>query len=298
MIDIFGKKTRSRRALLYMPGDDIHKIQKAITLGVDCLCMDMEDGVALNRKSIARKTIVNALETLDFGNAEKLVRINQVGSGLENDDLAAAIPARPDGIVIPKVSHPQEIRWVSDQITAIEEAHNWPLYGIGLLVIVETSLGIVNLKDLANADPRLWALIFGAEDLAGDLGAKRTPQGEEIFYARSLLVLHASAFGLQAIDMVHIDFEDLEGLVKESQKGYQMGFSGKQIIHPKQVIPVQNAFTPSDEEIAQAMRIQDSFDAHQKSGVGAFAVNGKMIDAPMVKLAEQVLAKARAAGKI
>lgn len=297
-MNLLEHKTRARRALLYMPGDDMHKIRKAITLGVDCLCMDLEDGVAFNRKSAARKTIVKALRTLDFGEAEKLVRINPVGSGLESDDLAAALPARPDGIVIPKVSHPQEIRWVGDQITAIEEAHNWPLYEIGLFVIVETALGLVNLKDLANADPRLRVLIFGAEDLAGDLGAKRTPEGWEIYCARCALVLHASAFGLQAIDMVHIDFEDLEGLNNESKQGSQMGFVGKQIIHPKQVIPVQTAYTPSDEEIAQALRIRDAFDAHQKAGLGAFAVNGKMIDAPIVKLAEKVLARARAAGKL
>lgn len=292
------QKTRARRALLYMPGDDMHKIRKATTLGVDCLCMDMEDGVAFNQKSTARETISEALQSLDFGDAEKLVRINPVGSGLESDDLAAVITAKPDGIVIPKVSNPQDIRWVSDQITPVEESHNWPLHGIGLFIIVETSLGIVNLTGLANADPRLRVLIFGAEDLAVDLGAKRTHEGWEIFYARSALVLHASAFGLQAIDMVYTDFEDLDGLIKEAEQGSHMGFAGKQIIHPNQVTPVQTAYTPSDEEIAQALHIRDAFDAHQKAGLGAFAVNGKMIDAPIVKLAEQVLARAQAAGKL
>ena len=289
---------RARRALLYMPGDDRRKINKATTLGVDCICMDLEDGVAHNRKEAARTTIVDALNTLDFGRAERLVRINPVGSGLEAADLAAVLPGRPDGIVVPKVGDPATVLWVSEQIAEYEQPQGWPVGGIALFAMVETARGIVNLRGIAGAAPRLAVLIFGAEDLAGDIGAVRTPAGWEVFYARSAVVTHAAAFNLQAIDMLNADFQDLETLRADAEQGARMGFSGKQIIHPNQVAPVLEAFTPSDKEIANARRIVEAHRAHQAAGTGAFAMEGKMIDMPVVKTAEQVLARARAAGKL
>lgn len=286
---------RARRALLYMPGTDWRKIEKATTLGVDCVCMDLEDGVALNRKVDARETVTQALASLDFGRAERLVRINAVSSGLEADDLDAVLPARPDGIVLPKVTDGGQVRQASEWIAAAERARGWDVGAIGLLTIVETARGIVNLPQIASADPRLQALIFGAEDLAGDLGATRTREGREVFYARGAVVMYAAAFDLQALDMVYLEFRDLEGLRAEALQGAQMGFAGKQIIHPDQVAPVQEAFTPGPDEIARARRIVEAYAEHQAAGTGAFALNGTLVDMPVVKAARRVLA--RAAGK-
>jgi citrate lyase beta subunit len=288
----------SRRALLYMPGDDPHKIEKATTLGVDCICMDIEDGVAFNRKAEARAAIVNALQTLDFGRSERLVRVNPVGSNLIEDDLRTILTTRPDGLVLPKVGEAGQVRWVSDRLAAAERENGWPPGGIVLLALIETARGVVNLSEICRSDTRLQALIFGAEDLAGDIGAVRTREGWEIFYARSAVVTHAAAFGLQAIDIVYMDLHDLEGLRAEAEQGARMAYSGKQIIHPNQVNPVQQAFTPSDEAITQAKRVVQAAADHQQEGQGAFALDGKMIDAPVVKAAEWVLARARAAGRI
>ena len=294
---------RARRALLYMPGDDLRKIQKAAGLDVDCVCMDMEDGVALNCKSEARQTIAQALRTLDFGRSERLARINSVGSGLEREDLETVLPAHPDGIVIPKLEFAEQIQWVSQVIAEYEKDAGWQSpaqspAGIPLLVVVETARGITNLKEICSASPRLEAVIFGAEDFAGDIGATRTPQAWEVFYARSAVVTYAAAYGLQAIDMVQIDFKDMGKLYQEALEGAHLAYAGKQVIHPDQVEPVQRAFTPSDEAIANALRLQQAFDQHQSIGKGAFALDGKMIDAPIVRAAERVLALARAAGKI
>lgn len=289
---------RARRALLYMPGDDMHKIHKGTNLDVDCVCMDMEDGVALKQKKRARQVIVEALQTLDFGRSERLVRINAVGSGLEEKDIETALPAHPDGIVLPKVDSSAPIRWASAKIAAAESEFGWSSGSIGLIAIVETALGIINLAQIASADPRLQALVFGAEDFASDIGAIRTAESWEVFYARSALVTSAAAFGLQAIDMVKIDFQDLQALQRESLQGAKMGFSGKQIIHPNQIVPVQEAFTPDDSTIKQALRITTAFKEHQSAGKGAFALDGKMIDAPIVKAAERILERARAAGKV
>ena len=157
---------------------------------------------------------------------------------------------------------------------------------------------MVNLGSIACAEERLQALIFGAEDFAADIGAKRSASGWEIFYARSTVITHAAAQQLQAIDMVNINFQDDEGLRVQSVQGSRMGYSGKQIIHPNQVEIVQQAFSPSEEEIQQSVEMIENFNQHQDIGQGAFAVDGIMIDAPAVRAAESILERAKAAGKI
>ncbi len=286
----------SRRALLYVPGDDRNKIEKAVTFGVDCICLDMEDGVALNRKEAARINIPKALQELDFSAAERLARINAVGSGLEEADIAAALPACPDGIVIPKVEALEQIQWAAEIIEAAELSNGWPVNSIRILIGVETARGILNLKEIAS-HPRLDGIIFGAEDYAANIGAVRSRNGWEVLYARSAIVTACAAFDLQAIDMVSIDFKDVVNLKVEAAQGAAMGFSGKQVIHPAQVGPVQEAFTPSDEAIAHARQVVETFEASQREGKGAYALDGKMIDRPLLKQAEKVLARARAGGK-
>ena len=286
----------SRRALLYMPGDDWKKITKALTLGVDCICMDMEDGVALNRKTEARATIAKALQELDFGTSEKLARINAFGSGLEQDDIQAVLPHRPDGIVIPKIESLEQIQWGSLIIEAAELDNGWPVNSVRMLVGVETAKGILNLKEIAS-HPRLDGIIFGGEDFAASIGATRTEAATELLYARQAVVIACAAYGLQAIDIVTIDFRNVDKTRCEAEFGAGLGFSGKQVIHPNQVRPVQDAFTPDAEAIAKARRLVDAFDAHQKEGKGAFALDGQMIDMPLVKNAQKVLERAMAAGK-
>ncbi len=288
----------SRRALLYVPGSDWYKINKAVTLKADSICLDLEDGVAANRKIEARETTARALRELDFGRAERLARINAIGSGLEADDLAAVVPARPDGIIIPKVADAEQVRWVSAQIAETERAQGWPLGGIGLLALIESARGLVRVTDIAAADERLQALIFGAEDLSSDIGATRTPGGMEVLYARSAVVAAAAAFARQAIDLLFLDFHDIENLSIEAARGAQLGYAGMQVIHPNQIAPVQAAFTPDDNAIAQAVRVVEAHAAHQASGTGAFALDGKMVDMPIIRAAERVLARARAAGKV
>lgn len=286
-----------RRALLYMPGDSRRKIEKALTLGVDSICMDIEDGVALNQKPAARATIAQALRELDFGRSEKLVRLNPYGSGWEAEDFAQTIAGRPDAYVLPKVESAEAVQWLDAQITRAEKEHGWPAGQMRFLVLAETARAIVNLKEIITASPRLDAIIFGAEDLAGDMGMVRTKEAWEMLYARSAIVTHAAAYNVQAIDMVCVDFKDAEGLQTESEQGARMGYTGKQAIHPNQIPIIQAAFTPDDAAIAHAQRVVAASEANQASGLGAFSLDGKMVDAPVVKAAERVLAKARAAGK-
>ena len=288
----------SRRALLYMPGDDRRKIEKSTMLGVDSICMDMEDGVAANKKNEARAVIAQAMKELDFGNSERCIRINSIGSGLEKRDLAAALATRPDSIVVPKIETAEQVKWVSDHIETYELSSNSKIGSVRLLVGVETAKGIMNLREIASADKRLEAIIFGGEDYAASVGAVRTKSAIELLYARQATVTACAANDLQAIDIVFIDFKDNEGLRVEAEQGAGFGFSGKQVIHPNQVPVAQEAFTPSNAAIEYAKRIVESFESSQKEGKGAYALDGKMIDLPLLKNAQKVLERARAAGKV
>jgi citrate lyase beta subunit len=290
--------SRARRAILYVPGNETHKIAKAAGLGADSVCLDLEDGVAQNMKAAARPVVAEALQTLDFGASERLARINAVGSGMEGDDLAAVVPARPDGIVIPKVQDAGQVEWVSRQLTMLEQAHQLPAGRIVLIGMIESARGIVNAAAIASADPRLQALIFGAEDFAADVGAVRTHEGLEVLYARSAIVTVCAAFGLQAIDLLYLDFRDPEGLRSEAQRGAQLGYTGMQVIHPNQVPIVQETFTPDEAAIIQAQRVTTAAAENQSQGHGAFALDNKMVDMPIIKAAERVLARARAAGRV
>jgi len=281
-----------------MPGDDRRKIEKATTLGVDCICMDLEDGTAVNKKAEAREVIAQAMRELDFGTSERCIRINSVGSGFEYDDLAAALAAGPDTIVVPKVELAEQVSWVSGKIESYELSHGLPMGKIRLLAGLETAKGVLNLKEISSADKRLEALIFGGEDFAASVGATRSSAGTELIYARQAVVTACAAHEIQALDIVFIDFHDNEGLRREAQQGADWGFSGKQIIHPNQVAPVQEAFTPSEEDIAYAQRVVETFEASQQEGKGAYALDGKMIDMPLLKSAQNVLERAKAAGKL
>lgn len=285
-----------RRALLYMPGDNWKMITKAITLGVDSICMDMEDATAINRKVEARTTIAHALQELNFGPSEKLVRINTVGSGFEKEDIEAVVPHKPDSIVIPKVEFFEQVEWASHIIENFELQQGWQVNSIRILIGVETAKGILNLKEIAG-HPRLDAIIFGGEDFAASIGAVRTREATELLFARQAVVVACAANDLQAIDIVNIDYHDMDALRHEAEFGAQLGYSGKQVIHPAQVEVVQKAFTPSEEAIRHARRIVETFEASQRAGKGAYELDGKMIDMPLLKGAQKVLEKARISGK-
>lgn len=273
-----------RRALLFMPGDDRRKIEKGIAFAPDSILMDLEDAVALHRKADARTITASALNELDFGRSEKLVRINQVDSGFAEDDLAAILPARPDGVCLPKVESPEHIEWARRRLP-----DDMPLF-----VMIETARAVINLKEIAAA-PGLTGLAFGAEDLMASVGGARTRAGREIFHARSAVTLHAAAFNLASIDMVFTDLRDEAepDLRAETRAAAELGYSGKFAVHPKQIAPIVESFMPSPEEVARARRLVEAYDEQQAKGFGAFTFEDKMVDMPMLRAAQTVLARAQ-----
>lgn len=287
----------TRRALLFMPGDDRRKIEKGASLNVDSIIMDLEDGVALNNKGAARHIIATALDEVNFDQSERLVRINPISSDLYQADLDATLSARPDGYVIPKVETAEQLHILDQRLSEAEAAHQWESNTLGIIAIIETALGIVNLREIASATPRLQALAFGAEDLAGDMGAIRTPEGTEGFYAKSAVVLYAKAFGLQAIDTPFVDLRaDDSVLATETEQSMRMGYTGKLTIHPRHVNVIQQIFTPTAAEIDRARRLIDEHEQNQANQVGVFVFEGKMVDMPMIRAALTILERARAAG--
>ncbi|MBI5879273.1 MAG: CoA ester lyase [Chloroflexi bacterium] len=285
---------RPRRCVLFMPGDDAHKIAKGAALGPDSVIMDIEDGTALNRKQAARDTIRSALGSVAFGRTEKLVRVNAFDTGWTREDILSTVAGKPDGYVVPKVESAETVQAVSEWIGQLEALHGFPAGGIRLIAMIETARGVLNVAPIAEADPRVDAILLGSEDLAGDLGATRTREGWEVFYARSAVVTAAAANGLQALDGVYVDLQDTDGLRAECGRVLGMGYGGKSAIHPRQVPVIMDAFTPTAEDVARAQALIAAFEANQRAGAGAFAYEGKMVDMPMLRAAQKVIARAGA----
>ena len=257
-------------------------IERAAEQTVDAVILDLEDAVAPEQKGNARQRIDEALRQLDFGRTERLVRINGPESEYWTADLAVVADLPVEGIVVPKVE-------TAAQIHAINEAVSTR---IPVFAMIETALGVMNIREIANA-ANLAALLFGAEDLAVDIGATRSTAGWEIFYGRSAVVTAAAAYGLQAVDMVYTDFENDDGLREESLFGRQLGYTGKMVIHPRQVEVVNRAFAPSTAEVEAAERLVAAAELGLRAGVGAFQLNGRMVDRPMILAAEHLLERAQ-----
>ncbi|MGB8251682.1 MAG: CoA ester lyase, partial [Anaerolineaceae bacterium] len=236
--------------------------------------------------------ILTCLKTVNLSGSERLVRVNSISSGFCADDLHAIIPCKPDGIYLPKVRDASQILWINGVIEELERLAAIEIGTITLLAGIESALSILHLNEICQASARLSALVFGAEDYIADIGGIRTIDASGILFARSAVVTHAVAYNMQAIDMVCTDYKNEERLVAEAKFGVSMGFSGKQVIHPSQVEPVQQAFTPDKETLERATRILEAYQENLTLGKGAFDMDGKMVDMPVVKAAERLLARA------
>ncbi len=283
---------RLRRAFLYTPGDNLHKIEKACILKADCVCVDLEDAVSPSKKEEARLTATHALGTYDFGKSERLVRINAPSTSLFMPDLRTVVDAIPDGIVIPKVEDANVLQYVDGFLEAYEGKKELQIGLIRLIAIIETARSFVNLKEICEATPRLAALIFGVEDLAVSLGARRTASNREVFYARSQMVLYAAAYGLDAIDLVCNNYRNTDVIQTEALEGTQLGYCGKQIIHPNQIAVVQQAFSPTPEEVEKARIIVAEYEQRLEDGKGALGLQGALVDMPVYRQSKQLLEKA------
>jgi citrate lyase beta subunit len=287
-----------RRSFLFTPGDSHHKINKVAEARPDAVMLDLEDAVAVGQKEQARQTVAQALVEMDFGRAERLVRINGLATEFFAADLGMVTQANVDGIVAPKIESAGQVQQIDQALTAGEGAAGRPAGAIRLFVMIETALGVLNVQEIAQASPRLEGLLLGAEDLAADMRATRSKAGWEILFARSALVTTAAAYGLAAIDAVFLDLHDQAGLADDASFAQHLGFTGKFAIHPDQVKTINRVFSPSTEEIAQAERLVAAFQAHEAAGSGVFALDGRMVDRPILLAAKHLLERALLAGML
>ncbi|MFC7324330.1 HpcH/HpaI aldolase/citrate lyase family protein [Halorubrum rutilum] len=292
----------ARRSLLFSPGDRPELMRKAPGTGADVVCFDLEDAVAPGRKDEARAAVRRVLAAPDFDpDAEVCVRLTASDPGADLDALVGAEIAdeagsdgdaepaiRLDAVMLPKVEGADR---VADAAALCADRGLDP----AVFALVETAGGVLAAEAIADA-AATEALLFGAEDLAADLGATRTDEGTEVLYAREHVVLAAGAADVDALDTVYTAFSDTEGLREEAAFARTLGYDGKLAIHPSQVDPINEAFTPDPDEIEWASRVLDARDEADREDRGVFSVDGEMIDAPLVARAERIVERAAAAG--
>ncbi len=291
-----------RRSLHFVPGGNEKMIAKALTLPADGLILDLEDAVTPDKKAATRPIVRRWLETLDFAGRERWVRMNPIWSDYGEQDIAETIAGRPDGYVVPKPRRAEDVRRVVAAVERLEQEHGVPFGSTRLLPIAtETPEGLLNIREIASASPRIAAISWGIEDLSAAMGLPRVRDARGQYldiarYARVMCSVAAAAAGVEAIDTVYTDIDDVDGLRAECHDGVAMGFVGKISIHPKQIEPINQEFTPSKADADEAVALIAAFEEHARRGAGAFAWKGQMMDMPHLTRARKIAERARGAG--
>lgn len=267
---------RLLRSLLFVPGNNSRFLEKAKSLQADIVCFDLEDSVPVEEKKSARNLIKNALKNRSSYNSEIYVRTNSPASGMIPDDLQEIVQLGIDGIVIPKVNTPNEIKKIEKTMLGLEKKRK--LKPIELMASIESTEGVVNAYYIASCSKRVSALIFGVFDLLNDLGIEYTKKAEGAVYSRTKIPVDARAAGKYAIDAIWQDLDDIEGLEQDSFTAKNLGYVGKSIIHPNQINVVHKVFYPTSLEIDWAKKVINAYDLAKKNKKGATTVDGKMID--------------------
>ena len=288
-----SSRDRLRRSRLYLPGSEPKYFINAGLHAPDAIILDLEDAVHPAEKDAARILVRNALRVVDFGAAERMVRINQLPLGYE--DLEEVVPEAPDVVLIPKAEHAQQVLAVEERVTeiAVRCRIGRPIW---LMVILESALGIENAFAIARASERLVAMSIGLEDYTADLGVVKTADGRESLYARTRLVNAAHAARIQASDSVYSDVGDIQGLAHWAVSSRTLGFEGMGCLHPLQIPVIHQAFAPSQTEIEKALKIVAAFEEAQQRGLGVVSLGSKMIDPPVVTRALKLVERARQMG--
>lgn len=282
--------------MMYIPGNNPGMIKDGHIYGSDSIMFDLEDSVSLREKDAARFLVYNALKNIDYEGTETVVRVNGLDTPFGKDDFEAIVRAKPDIIRLPKTEKPEDIIEASKLIATIENKIGMEEGTIKLMAAIESALGIINAYKIATASSRLIAIAIGAEDFVTDMKTTRSLDGVELLTARSQVLMAARAAGIYALDTVFSDIHNEEGFINEVELIKKLGFDGKSVIHPNQIDPVHKVYTPTEKEIEKSIRVLNAIAEAEERGSGVVALDGKMIDGPIVERARRVIDLAVATG--
>jgi citrate lyase subunit beta/citryl-CoA lyase len=284
---------RPRRSVLYMPGSNARALEKAKTLAVDGVILDLEDAVAPDAKADARAQVTQAVRAGGFGHREVLIRTNAIDTPWFADDFEAAIAARPDGVLVPKISTPDQIEMIGQRLLDTHADHHMRLWAM-----IETPAAIFNIRELAAAakdsETRLAGFVIGTNDLAKETRARIVPGRAPMLPWLASCVLAAHAYGIDVLDSVYNDIADTAGFAAECAQARDMGFDGKTLIHPSQVEACNATFSPSEDEVAQARKAIAAFDRPENKGKGVVQIEGRMVERMHAEMARRTVAIAEA----
>lgn len=287
-----------RRSLLYVPGNMPGMLQNIPVFEADGVMIDLEDAVPLQEKDAARLLTRNFLRFYQDRNKEMIVRINALDTAYAAADLREILPALPDGIRLPKADNPETVELLDTLLTEQEEALGLTIGHFKIIPSIESAAGVLNCVATARASTRIVALAFGAEDFTASMEIDRTKSGEELFSARTRVVWAAKAVGVQVIDTIFPDVNDMEALRAETMLVKRLGFTGKSLVNPRQIEIIHEVFRPTQVEIDHAIEVMDAIKRAREMGTGVISLKGRMVDAPVVMRAARVLKTAVAFGML
>lgn len=282
---------------MFVPGNNPGMMADAHIYGPDSIMLDLEDSVTMTEKDTARLLVYNALRSVDYDDTEMVVRINPLNTPYGKKDIEAVVKAGVDVIRMPKTETAEEVVEVEREIERVEREIGC-LGRTKIMAAIESALGVVNAYAIATASPRMMGIALGAEDYCANLKTQRTPDGEELRLARETIVVAARAAGIDALDTVYSNLNDMETFRKEVEFIHTLGFDGKSIINPRQIEVVNEMFAPTPKAIEKARTILAAIKEAEKKGSGVIAVNGKMVDKPVVIRAQRTIDLAIASGII
>lgn len=286
---------RLRRTMMFVPGANAAMLRDAPLFGADSVMFDLEDSVSLKEKDTSRALVHFALKTFDYSSVETVVRVN----GLDSCgalDIEAVVLAGVNVIRLPKTETAQDIVDVEAVIERVERENGIEVGRTRMMAAIESAEGVLNAREIAKASKRLIGIALGAEDYVTNMKTRRYPDGQELFFARSMILHAARAAGIAAIDTVYSDVNNIEGFQNEVRMIKQLGFDGKSVINPRQIPLVNEIYTPTKKEIDHAKQVIWAIREAESKGSGVISLNGKMVDKPIVERAERVIALATAAG--
>jgi citrate lyase subunit beta / citryl-CoA lyase len=279
----------ARRSVLYVPGDSDKMLRRSAGISSDALLLNLEDGVSASRKDFAREAVSQALEGIDFGGREIIVRVNSLNTDIGQLDLNMAVSRRPDGLCLPKIENKDEIHSADRTILEQERLHKIPEGSIRLHAMIESSRGVLKAAEIASASPRMASLIFGSADYACDLRCRVGEDRIELLLALEAIVIACRAAGIDAIDAPCFDIRNLNLLRRESVFARRLGFDGKSALHPDQLPVINETFDVSAEEIAWAERVLAELDEAEKRGKALSTLDGSLIDNPHRTAARRII---------